>query len=491
MLDSYLFKFGANSLELGSHTSFQYWQEQAAEPTCKVVRAFHTQGLQVIGMPRELVRVLGKAHLSRASQVKFVTAAHFETELGLYHPQSAGDSEAVSMRNHRASLNRLIEDSPLPVIWIMNRPDVLDPAVLRRFDAVITFDAMPRGVRQKLLQSAGVADAHVAEVWAELKDLTPALIERLSHLQQGAKDAGVPMAPALSQHWLRQRLYSPQARKLLGRSQGGIGSDQQGQEEGVAEDGPASIHLDPKPWQADQVHASVDLLVLAQGIGGCGQARILLHGAPGTGKTAFAHALARLIERPLLTQRASDLLSPYVGETEQRIRQAFEQAMDDDAVLFIDEVDSLLAQRSQAVRTWEVSQVNELLEHLDEFEGVVVLATNRLKALDPGVIRRMDARVEFKTLTPEQCALSLQRLCARLQVPCSVDAAFTVGQIHGLTPGDFAQLSRRWKFSPESRVCAPDKAADVLVQWLQEEVRFRDGGRQAMGFLVQGQAVLL
>jgi len=84
MLDSYLFKFGANSLELGSHTSFQYWQEQAAEPTCKVVRAFHTQGLQVIGMPRELVRVLGKAHLSRASQVKFVTAAHFETELGLY-----------------------------------------------------------------------------------------------------------------------------------------------------------------------------------------------------------------------------------------------------------------------------------------------------------------------------------------------------------------------------------------------------------------------
>lgn len=84
MLDSYLFKFGASSLELGSHASFQYWQEQAADPTCNVVRAFHTQGLQVIGMPQELVQVLGKPHLCRASQVKFVTAAHFETDLGLY-----------------------------------------------------------------------------------------------------------------------------------------------------------------------------------------------------------------------------------------------------------------------------------------------------------------------------------------------------------------------------------------------------------------------
>lgn len=391
-------------------------------------------------------------------------------ESARYHPDSgSGDSEAVSMRNHRASLNRLIEDSPLPVIWIMNRAEVLDPAVLRRFDAVIAFEAMPRSVRKGLLQSARVADDQTAGLWSALRELTPALIERLSHLQQGARDAGVPMAPDLSQHWLRQRLHSKQARKLLGRGQASV---------------------DSSPWQADLAHASVDLLALAQGIDQCGQARILLHGAPGTGKTAFAHALAQLIDRPLITQRASDLLSAYVGETEQRISGAFEQAMDEDAVLFIDEVDSLLAQRSQAVRTWEVSQVNELLEHLGEFDGVVVLATNRLQALDPAVIRRMDARVEFKTLTPEQCRLNLERLCAELQVPCSAYALFTLSQTTGMTPGDFSQVARRWRFSPQARACAPDKAAELLVQWLQEEGKFRDGGQPTMGFLADWQAAL-
>jgi len=383
-----------------------------------------------------------------------------------HHHESSGDSEAVSMRNHRASLNRLIEDSPLPVIWIMNHSEVLDPAVLRRFDAVIVFEAMPRSVRKGLLQSAQVADDTTAGLWSGLRELTPALIERLSHLQQGARQAGVPMDQGLSRHWLRQRLHGKQARKLLGA-------------------GPDTVH---SLWQADQVHASVDLLALAQGIGRCGQARILLHGAPGTGKTAFAHALANLIDRPLLTQRASDLLSAYVGETEQRISMVFEQAMDEDAVLFIDEVDSLLAQRSQAVRTWEVSQVNELLEHLGEFDGVVVLATNRLEALDPAVIRRMDTRVEFKTLTSEQCRLNLERLCAQLQVPCSSYAAFSISEITGLTPGDFSQVARRWRFSPESRSCAPDKAADVLLQWLQQERTFRGQAKPGIGFLADWQA---
>jgi hypothetical protein len=66
-----------------------------------------------------------------------------------------GDQEAVSMGNHRASLNRLIEDSQVPVIWIMNHPDVLDAAVLRRFDTVIPFAGMPRSVRLALLQVMG------------------------------------------------------------------------------------------------------------------------------------------------------------------------------------------------------------------------------------------------------------------------------------------------------------------------------------------------
>ncbi len=77
-------------------------------------------------------------------------------------------------------------------------------------------------------------------------------------------------------------------------------------------------------------------------------------------------------------------------------------ALDDDAVLFIDEADGLLASREHAVRNWEVTQVNELLEHLGEYAGVVVLATNRLDALDAAVLRRLDAKIKFETLQAEQ-----------------------------------------------------------------------------------------
>jgi len=387
----------------------------------------------------------------------------------------SADTEAVSMRNHRASLNRLIEDSPLPVIWIMNRPEVLDPAVLRRFDAVISFERMPRAIKRALLQSAGVSDEPQARLWSKLAGLTPALIDRLAHVRRSAAAAGQPMDVALSQHWLRQRLISAHDRQLLGRVMG--------QHANGHATSRGHTELDVGSWQADQVNASQDLQALVDGIAQWGHARILLHGQPGTGKTAFAHALADGVDRPLLIKRASDLLGPYVGETERSIRSAFEEADDEETVLFIDEVDSLLAQRSQAVRTWEISQVNELLEHLGDAPGVVILATNRLDALDPAVIRRMDVRVEFNALTAEQSRLSFKRLCAHLQLPCPGQAIADINLMTGLTPGDFAQAARRWRFSPEAKACPPDQAAQLLVGWLRQECQFRGQEAPSIGFL--------
>jgi ATP-dependent 26S proteasome regulatory subunit len=274
-----------------------------------------------------------------------------------------GDTDSVSMDNHRASLNYLLEDSRIPVVWIMNRPEVLDPAVLRRFDVVIHFDGIPESVRQSLIMSRfkhrNEGDRSRAEVeqklWGMVGTLTPAMIDRLGHVSERAHLAGAPMDDALCRHWLRLRLPGKPTRHLRIQAAGSTGN--------------APIY-DVNAWSADSVNASVDLLELVEGIKKNGNARIALSGAPGTGKTAFAKALARMLDKPLLEQRASDLLSPYVGETEQRISQCFDQAWDEDAVLFIDEVDGLLANRQHAARNWEVTQVNELLEQLGEFDGV-------------------------------------------------------------------------------------------------------------------------
>lgn len=129
---------------------------------------------------------------------------------------SGGDPAAVTMANHRASLNRLLEDSRIPVIWIMNHPDILDPAVLRRFDAVITFEGMPRSVRLAMLQQrlGQVTDAVELARWADVATLTPALIDRLAVVVERAQTAGQPMDWEHCRHWLCSRLPGKHTSRL-------------------------------------------------------------------------------------------------------------------------------------------------------------------------------------------------------------------------------------------------------------------------------------
>lgn len=395
-----------------------------------------------------------------------------QAEIGAH---SGGDSAAVSMGNHRASLNRLIEDSTVPVIWIMNHPDILDDAVLRRFDTVIAFANPSRSARLAMLGQTGLWQTSDTRRWADIAELTPALIDKLALTTDRAQRAGHPMDVALCEQWLKQRLPGKATRHLgLQATQAGVWNDQ---------------------W----VNASEDLLALAQGIKRCGSARILLYGPPGSGKTAYAHALAQMLDRPLLEQRASDLLSPYVGETEQRISQAFEQALDDKALLFLDEADSLLARREHAVRNWEVSQVNELLEQLGDFAGVVVLASNRMEALDAAVLRRLDAKIEFSALNVLQAQQCFVGWCQHLGFESTSEDLQALARLELLTPGDFACVARRLAFAPQvtaAHASAPETASTVapvpdrtraqtLLDLLAQELRFKSGGRRRMGFLAE------
>ncbi|WP_306456501.1 ATP-binding protein [Pseudomonas sp. LJDD11] len=129
---------------------------------------------------------------------------------------------------------------------------------------------------------------------------------------------------------------------------------------------------------------------------------ILLYGPPGTGKTAFGRWLAQALGKPLLAKRVSDLVSPYVGMTEQNLAGAFEQAQQQDAVLLLDEVDSFLQDRRKARQSWEITAVNEMLTQMESYRGLFIASTNLIADLDQASLRRFDLQGVLRL--PERAA---------------------------------------------------------------------------------------
>lgn len=122
---------------------------------------------------------------------------------------------------------------------------------------------------------------------------------------------------------------------------------------------------------------------------------LLFEGPPGVGKTAAAEALAAELDRHILVVDYSKIQGCFVGETEKRIVKTFRNAARHGAVLFWDEADAMFFNRDASTHSWEVRDVNVLLQELERFEGVCVLATNRKVSLDPALERRISLKVRF------------------------------------------------------------------------------------------------
>ncbi len=125
---------------------------------------------------------------------------------------------------------------------------------------------------------------------------------------------------------------------------------------------------------------------------------VLFGGPPGTGKTMAAEALARALELPMYRIDLSQVVNKYIGETEKNLKRIFDAAEIADCILFFDEADALFGKRTEvkdAHDRFANIEISYLLERMERFKGLAILATNRKKDLDEAFMRRLRYVVEF------------------------------------------------------------------------------------------------
>ncbi|MDD5029773.1 MAG: AAA family ATPase [Rhodoferax sp.] len=372
-----------------------------------------------------------------------------------------GGRGATSKRDHsKAWMHRLLEHMAIPVIWTTNSVSDIDPATLRRFSLVLKMGEPPRSVKRRLAeQYLGELNLSAAQLdaIAAMPQLTP------GHLETTARTVrlAAPESPEQASAFVDQQLTN--ARRALGLPT-------------LLRKRDAAIAYDTQFVNLRGSH-SADALLPA--LGRHPRAAMCFYGVPGTGKTEFGHHIAQQLDRELIVKSGSDLLSPWVGQTEQLIAKMFEDAADraDEVVLLLDEADTLLADRTRAGASWEVSHTNEFLAQMESFPGIFICTTNLVERLDAAVLRRFQFRLEFEALRAEQLLTLFKQTFARTANPSEESA---LRRLAGTAvTADFANVARLLRFTPEL-------IKGDLVALVQEEVRGHQGltgNPRPMGFI--------
>jgi transitional endoplasmic reticulum ATPase len=174
---------------------------------------------------------------------------------------------------------------------------------------------------------------------------------------------------------------------------------------------------------------------------------LLLHGPPGTGKTLIARAVANEVDAYFDVISGPEVVSKYKGESEERLREAFETAAERaPAILFIDEIDSIAGRRDEEadMENRVVAQLLTLMDGLDERGQVVVIgATNRVDAIDPALRRggRFDRELEIGVPDAKGRQEILQVHTRDMPIDDDVDVGRIAERTHGFVGADLASLA--------------------------------------------------
>ena len=386
-----------------------------------------------------------------------------EDVLSLYDDHSF--SRASDKRNSRgcfnkAWINEQLESNIIPTIWICNNHEDIDHAFLRRFIYTLEITTPPRSIRENIarnyLNEFNLGDSVFKKI-SQHEYLSPAQLESAARLVKlnGSTDRA-DIEKILDKSLINSMNLMGQKHNLVMQS---------------------SI----TPYSLDylNVDTSVPLERLIRSLKKTPKVNLCFYGHPGTGKTQLAEYLAEALDKPLLIKRASDLLAAYVGENEKNIASIFAEATKENAILFLDEADSFLRKRENMTKNWEVSQVNELLQQMERFNGIFICATNLFNHLDQAALRRFVFKIRFDYLTlPQRQSLFANSLAIpESEIPTAHLKRLAL--LTTLAPGDFATVLKQATLLDEAL------SSEELVSQLEKECSIKQGNKtqHPIGFI--------
>ncbi|WP_123620272.1 CDC48 family AAA ATPase [Halorubrum sp. CSM-61] len=214
---------------------------------------------------------------------------------------------------------------------------------------------------------------------------------------------------------------------------------------------------------------------------------VLLHGPPGTGKTLIAKAVANEIDANFHTISGPEIMSKYYGESEEKLREVFEEASEESpAIIFMDELDSIAPKREEAggdVERRVVAQLLSLMDGLEERGEVVVIgATNRVDAIDPALRRggRFDREIEVGVPDREGRKEILQVHTRNMPLVEEIDLDEYADNTHGFVGADLESLAKESamhalrRIRPEIDLESDEIDADVLNSIQVTESDFKE-----------------
>ncbi len=202
---------------------------------------------------------------------------------------------------------------------------------------------------------------------------------------------------------------------------------------------------------------------------------VLLHGPPGTGKTLIAKAVANEIDAHFQTLSGPEIMSKYYGESEEQLREVFEEAQENaPAIIFMDELDSIAPKREETSGDVERRVVAQLLSLMDGLEDrgevVVIGATNRVDAIDQALRRggRFDREIEVGVPDRDGRREILQVHTRNMPLAADVDVDAYAENTHGFVGADLESLAKEAgmnalrRIRPEIDLDAEQVDAEVL-----------------------------